>query len=148
MNWGVNKTMGHIHGLMLATAKPMNADEVMDRLKLSRGNVNMNIRALIDWGLVNKVLRTGERKEFFEAEKDFWKVFKKIIKRRKERELDPMIQLLDKISSLQPNCQESDEFCRVIKELSSFSRKADNALSSITSSDHNWMAKGMMKMMR
>jgi DNA-binding transcriptional regulator GbsR (MarR family) len=53
--------------------------------KISRGNANMNIRALIDWGLVYKELKPGERREFFVAEKDMWEVVKNIIIQRKKK---------------------------------------------------------------
>jgi len=33
-----------------------------------------------DWGLVQKVLIPGERREFFSAEKDIWKVARQIVK--------------------------------------------------------------------
>lgn len=60
---------------------------VSRRLGISRGNANMNIRALMDWALVHKSLRPGERKEFFYAEKDMWTVVRQIIINRKKREL-------------------------------------------------------------
>ena len=66
-SWGVNRTMAQIHALLLISPEPMSAEEIMEELKISRGNANMNIRALIDWGLVFKTLIKGERKEFFMA---------------------------------------------------------------------------------
>src|ERR1700760_3843546 len=79
-NWGINRTMAQVHALLLISPDPLSAEEIMEELKISRGNVNMNVRDLIDWGLVFKELRPGERKEFFRAEKDIWKAAKQIIK--------------------------------------------------------------------
>jgi len=148
MNWGVNRAMGQIHGLLLISANSMCADEIMDSLQMSRGNVNMNLRALIDWGLIHKVLIKGERKEHFVAEKDIWKVFKIIVARRKKKELDPMLALLDSSSCVESKCPDSDEFCKVIKELQHFSNKADKALGILVDSKSNFLVSPLMKMMK
>src|SRR6185295_5510640 len=100
-NWGINRTMAQIHALLLVTADPLTQDDIMEQLTISRGNTNMNIRELINWGLVDRVLVTGERKEFFTAEKDIWKVVKQIVKERKKRELEPMLQLLDRLENVE-----------------------------------------------
>ncbi|MCB0678111.1 MAG: transcriptional regulator, partial [Saprospiraceae bacterium] len=93
-SWGVNRTMAQIHALLLISPEALSADEIMEDLMVSRGNANMNLRALIDWGLVYKELKPGERKEFFRAEKDMWEVVKKIITQRKKKELEPMLKVL------------------------------------------------------
>ena len=85
-HWGINRTMAQIHALLLVSADPLTQDELMEQLNISRGNVNMNIRELIDWALVDRVIVPGERKEYFSAEKDIWKVARLIIKERKKRE--------------------------------------------------------------
>jgi DNA-binding transcriptional regulator GbsR (MarR family) len=96
-NWGINRTMAQIHALLLISQEALSADDIIEELQISRGNANMNIRALIDWGLVYKELKPGERREFFVAEKDMWEVVKNIIIQRKKRELEPMLRVLDEI---------------------------------------------------
>ncbi len=73
-HWGINRTMASIHALLLVSPDPLSQDDIMEQLNISRGNVNMNIRDLIDWGLVERILLQGERREYFSAEKDIWKV--------------------------------------------------------------------------
>ena len=99
-NWGINRTMAQIHALLLVSHEPVSADDVMRELNISRGNVNMNLRELINWGLVDRVILTGERKEFFTAEKDIWKVARTIVKERKKRELEPMLKFMDTIHDI------------------------------------------------
>lgn len=140
-NWGVNKTMGQIHALLLVSDKELCADEIMTELKVSQGNVNMNLRALLDWGLVDRIHKTGHRRDFYKAEKDIGKILKLIIHQRKKKELDPLINLLNEISAVEPRCQESNEFCHIIKELRAYSKKADQALETITSSNGNWISR-------
>ena len=92
-NWGINRTMAQVHALLLISPRALTAEEIMEQLKISRGNANMNIRALIDWNLVHKELKPGERKEYFSAEKDMWEVVRQIIIHRKKKELEPMLKL-------------------------------------------------------
>lgn len=148
VNWGVSKTMGQIHALLLVSNCCVCSDTVMDYLQLSRGNVNTNLRNLVDWGLILKNEVEGERKEFFTAEKDIWKVFKQIIKHRKKKELEPLISLLDSMDMVQADCEDSDEFCKVMKELKAFTKKADSSLNSIIESENNWLTRSMMHVLR
>ena len=87
--WGINRSMAQVHALLLISTDPLSTEDVMEQLNISRGNANMNLRALIDWNLVRRVLKSGERREFFEAEKDVWKVATHITRERKKRELEP-----------------------------------------------------------
>ncbi len=148
-SWGVNRTMAQIHALLLISPEALSADDIMEELKISRGNANMNIRALIDWGLVYKELKPGERKEFFVAEKDMWEVVKSIITQRKKKELEPMLRVLDELSSVEGKGDpESEEFSKVIKDIKLFSNKADATLDTLTKADSNWFVGTFMKMIR
>ena len=147
-NWGINRTMAQIHALLLISPEALSADEIMKELQISRGNANMNIRALIDWGLVYKELKTGERKEYFVAEKDIWIVFQNIITQRKKRELEPMLKVLDEISSVEGEELDAEEFQNIIREIKLFSNKADSTLDRLVKSDSNWFIGTFMKMIR
>src|SRR6201991_1672078 len=92
--WGINRTMAQIHALLIITPRALTTDEVMEELKISRGNAHTNLRELVGWGLVRGVVRKGERKEYFEAEKDVWKMFCIIVRERKRREIRPAINVL------------------------------------------------------
>ena len=131
--WGVNRTMGQIHGLLLCTSKPLCGDQVMDILEISRGNTNQNIRALVEWGLVHKKLQAGQRKDYYIAEKDMWTILRAIISNRKKKELEPLIQVLEEVSGVESNCPDSDEFCKLIRQLHRFSSKANATLDSVIS---------------
>ncbi|MEM8599129.1 MAG: hypothetical protein AAGF99_04345 [Bacteroidota bacterium] len=89
-HWGINRTMAQIHALLYATAEPLDTDTIMARLQVSRGNANMNLRALVDWRLVNKVSRSGSRKDFYVAETDVWMICTTVIEERKRREIKPV----------------------------------------------------------
>ena len=125
--WGINRTMGQIHALLLAHSGPMDTDAIMEHLVISRGNANMNLRALIDWGLVSKSTRPGVRREFYEAEKDVWKMARAIAAQRRKRELEPLMRVLESASSVEPgsgDAAEVREFRRTMKEIQGFGTKA------------------------
>lgn len=147
-NWGINRTMAQIHALLLVSNAPLSADEIMAQLSISRGNANMNIRALIDWQLVHKVLKTGERKEFFEAEKDMWEVFRNITLQRKKKELEPMLKVLEELSAVEGDDKEAIAFKETIHDLKLFSNKADSALEKLVRSEPGWFVGTFLKMIK
>lgn len=98
--WGVSRTMAEAHALLYISGEPLNTDQVMERLSISRGNASMSLRALVDWGLVTRVHRLGDRKEYFAAEQDLWTMLRTILRERKKRELDPLRAALHEIRDL------------------------------------------------
>lgn len=95
-SWGINATMGELFALLYITGSDWTADDLREHLRVSRGNVSMNLRELMAWGVVHKVHRQGERREFYRAEADVWTLFRRILSERKRRELDPTLGLLDR----------------------------------------------------
>jgi DNA-binding transcriptional regulator GbsR (MarR family) len=146
-HWGINRTMAQIHALLLITPDPVTQDEMMEQLDISRGNVNMNIRELIDWGLVDRVLIPGERKEYFTAEKDIWKVATQIIKERKKRELDPMLKLLAQLENVDGDKKEKDikQFTETINGIRKFGKQADKMLDVMIKAEENWFMSSLLK---
>jgi HTH-type transcriptional regulator, glycine betaine synthesis regulator len=100
--WGLNKTMGQIHALLYITGQPLTADEIMERLNISRGNVSMNLRALMSWGVVHRQHRKGDRKQYFVAEEDPWRWFKNVVRERRKREVEPIIEAFSDTLALLP----------------------------------------------
>ncbi len=147
-NWGINKTMGQIHGLLLIETDLLTTDNIMAELKISRGNVNMNLRVLVEWGLAHKSEKPGDRKDYYIAEKDIWTVFRQIIRKRKEKELHPMIHLLEELEDMRPTDSKSAEFIKMMNELSLFSNKADRALDNLVNSKANLLISNYFKFMR
>jgi HTH-type transcriptional regulator, glycine betaine synthesis regulator len=92
--WGINRTMAEIHALLYVSAQPQCTDDVMERLNISRGNASMSLRALCDWGIVRRLHKRGERREFFESLGDVWEMFSIIAAERKRREMDPVLETI------------------------------------------------------
>ena len=145
-SWGVNRTMAQIHALLLIAREALSTEEIMEELKISRGNANMNIRALIDWGLVEKELRQGERKEYFVAGKDIWALAKQIAKERKKRELEPIQKVLNQLNELEGDSKDLIEFKKVTTDISEFASQAETVLDLFSNSKSNWLYKVIGKM--
>ncbi len=98
--WGISRTMAEVHALLMITGEPLCTDDVMERLQISRGNASMSLRALLDWGIVYRAHKRGDRKEYFEAERDVWAMFTTIARERKKREIDPVVASLYEIRDM------------------------------------------------
>src|SRR6266704_7044081 len=92
--WGINRTMGEIFAFLYITGQPQCTDDVMERLNISRGNASMSLRALVDWGIIRRVHKRGERREYFESLGDVWEMFSIIAAERKRREMDPVLETI------------------------------------------------------
>ena len=147
-SWGINRTMSQIHALLLVSNKPLSTEDIMEELQISRGNANMNIRALIDWGLVRKQLVPGERKEYFQAGKDIWEMARKIAEERRKRELEPVIQTLSELKKVEENTEEADHFKTVVTDLEDFTQRIQSTLDRFIRSDRNWFYKSLMALIK
>ncbi len=148
--WGINRTMAQVHALLIISPEPLSAEEIMEELSISRGNVNMNVRELIDWDLVTKVLVPGERKEYFSAEKDIWEIAKRVAKERKRREIEPVLKVLEQLSRVEGDKKDIKvkEFTTRISELNNFVSKMDKSVDTMLKADENWFFGSIIKMIR
>jgi DNA-binding transcriptional regulator GbsR (MarR family) len=147
--WGINKTMAQIHALLMVSSEPVSMEDIMEELMISRGNASMNLRALMDWGIVYKEYKQGERREFFTAEKDLDELAVKISRERSKREIKPALKVLKEVSSIEANTTaEEKHFVEQTTKLYDFVLKADNVLDKITEYKDNWLTKLVIKIMK
>jgi len=148
--WGINRTMAQIHALLIITPQALTTDEVMEELRISRGNAHMNLRELVGWGLVRNVIRKGERKEYYEAEKDVWKMFCIIIRERKRREIRPAINVLKDCIDRADGLKSPDAaaFTKQTKALCEFMELSDGILSKVVRSEQSAIIPWAMKFLK
>jgi len=145
-HWGINRTLAQIHALLLANSRPMSTEDIMAELNISRGNANMNIRELIAWGLVKKVVVAGERKEFFVAAKDAWTIVGIIARERKKRELEPLIKALEQITiEEEDQSAEAMELRKTIADMERFALQAGKTLDLMATADQHWFIGNLIK---
>src|ERR1700677_5086109 len=148
--WGINRTMAQIHALLMVTPRPLTTDEIMDDLKISRGNAHGNLRELVSWGLIRSVVRKGERKEYFEAEKDVWKMFCIVMRERRRRELRPAMTVLTDCAARTKGLKgaEAAAFNKQIKALGDFLDLTDNIITKVTRSEQSRIIPWAMKFLK
>ncbi|MCX8112320.1 MAG: hypothetical protein N3E49_03875 [Bacteroidia bacterium] len=87
-------TMAQIFALLYVFPEPLDTDTMIEVLGISRGNVSINLRKLMEWGLIHKIDIPSSRRSLYTAERDIWLIAASIIRKRFEREIAPMNDLL------------------------------------------------------
>src|SRR3954465_13671291 len=118
--WGINPTMGELFALLYITGSGWAGEGVKDWLRVSRGNVSMNLREVLAWGVVRKLHRPGERRELFHAETEVWTLFRRILKERKRGEPAPTRAVLDRIFRLSKTQAEMHDLKARVESLRQF----------------------------
>ncbi len=147
--WGINRTMAQIHALLMISEKPLSTEEIMESLSISRGNANMNIRDLLNWNLIHKELHPGDRKEYFNGEKDIWEVAKRIARERKKREIEPVLYELQQLQYIEDaKSEEAKQFVETIKNIHAFASKVDKSVETMLKADENWFFGSILKLLK
>ncbi len=148
--WGINRTMAQIHALLMVSLIPLSTDEIMEELGISRGNAHSNIKELVGWGLIRSVIRKGERKEFFEGEKDVWKIFSTIARERSRREIKPVLEILTECQSQSEGIEgvEAKAFFEQMTELKDFMQLVDETVEKVVSSEREGMMKFALSLLK
>jgi DNA-binding transcriptional regulator GbsR (MarR family) len=147
-SWGINRTMAQLHALLMVSAKNLSTEEIMEELSISRGNVNMNLRELMNWNLIYKVVVPGDRKEYFKAEKDVWEITKRIATERKRREIGPLkaqLASFEKVDAAK-NDIEAQEFIKMVSELNQMISKVDHASNLLLKAEQSKLFTGILKL--
>lgn len=146
--WGINKAMAQIQALLFVSPEPLTTEQIMEELKISRGNTSMNVRQLMDWGIVTKVLKSGERKEYYTTEKNVEELARIIAKERSRRELKPVIKILEEVSSIKTDSSaEQKEFTKQTKALHELASTADAFLNQMANQKQSWLNKQLFKLL-
>ena len=147
--WGINKAMAQIQSLLFISTKPLSMEEIMEDLKISRGNTSMNLRQLMDWGIVTKTLIPGERKEFFTTEKDVQELARTIAKERSRREIKPVVKILNEVSSIKDDgTEKTKELIKQTKALHELTETMDSMINKLVNQKQNWLTKSVLKLFK
>lgn len=148
-SWGINRTMAQIHAMLLISEDAQSMEDMMDGLAISRGNVNMNVRELMNWNLIYKELKPGDRREYFRAEKDIWEVAKRIARERKRREILPLQSALNQLLQLDDKrTAENRAFTQTIQQISRVVDKLDHAVDTMIRADEHQVLGVLMKLLK
>ena len=145
-SWGINKAMAQIQALLFVNPEPMAMEDIMEALKISRGNASMNLRQLIDWGIVSKTIISGERKDYYTTEKDVEELARIIAKERSRRELKPVVKSLQEISNVTTNGNPDAEFFKKqTKDLLDLAHTVDTIMNKVANQKRTGLTKPYLK---
>ena len=100
--WGINRTVGQIYALLFVSNEPLNAEDIVERLGVSRSNVSMGLKELQAWSLVRLQHKPGDRRDYFSTPDDIWQIVRTLVEERKKREIDPTLTLLREVLMQEP----------------------------------------------
>jgi len=103
--WGFPKAMGAIYGAIYLSREPLSLDALVEQVGVSKGAVSTNVRTLERLGMIHKHLRLGDRKDYYVAEADFWKVVKGVLKEREKNEFDLALRTVDESLEMVTNTE-------------------------------------------
>lgn len=148
--WGINRTMAMLHAFLLTSAGPLSTDELMEALAVSRGNANTNLRELVAWGLLRKLVRPGERREYFEAEKDVWKIFCTVVRERKRREVDPTLAVLRECAARTAGLRGSEarEVHALLRTITELVEVAARVMDRVAASERSKIVPAVLKLLK
>jgi DNA-binding transcriptional regulator GbsR (MarR family) len=138
--WGFPRAMGAIYGAIYISPEPVSLDELVDLSGVTKGAVSTNVRALERLGMVHRVVRLGERRDFYTAETDFWKIVKGILREREKSEFDQALRSVDESLKLLEAEELTPEDARLavfygerLRSMSAFFRSLDNLVALLLS---------------
>ena len=117
--WGFPRAMGALFGAIYLSPEPLSLDELVELSGVTKGAVSTNVRQLERLGMVEKHIRIGDRKNYYTAETDFWKIIKGILREREKQEFDAALQTVDRSLEMIP----SDDLSTNEEELAEFFRE-------------------------
>ncbi|MDQ2691796.1 MAG: ArsR family transcriptional regulator [Chloroflexota bacterium] len=109
--WGFPKGMGAIFGVLYLSSTPLSLDEIVQETGLTKGAISTEIRALARMGLVHRSSRLGDRKDYYEAETDFYAAVRSILKERQNSEFDRAVgSVRETLQTLEENWVDDEEW--------------------------------------
>jgi DNA-binding transcriptional regulator GbsR (MarR family) len=138
--WGFPRAMGAIYGAIYLSPEPVSLDELVEQVGVTKGAISTNVRSLERLGMVHRIVRLGERKDYYTAETDFWKIVKGILREREKSEFDQALRSVDESLKLLDAEQPSPEDAALAKfygerlrSISGFFRSLDNLVALLLS---------------
>src|ERR1700757_2150382 len=85
--WGFKRNMGRVWAVLYLSPEPLSAEDLRHSLQLSSGAVSMTLSELSRWGVVRRVWIQGERKDFYAAEVQLWRMISRVFNEREKSEV-------------------------------------------------------------
>ena len=109
--WGFPKGMGAIFAVLYLSPTPLSLDEIVEKTGLTKGAISTEVRTLARMGLVHRSTKLGDRKDYYEAEADFYQAIRSILKERQNSEFDRAVRSVkDTLKTMDENWTSNEEW--------------------------------------
>ncbi len=130
--WGFPRGMGAIFGVLYLSPTPLSLDEIVEETGLTKGAISTEIRALARMGLVHRSTKLGDRKDYYEAESDFYAAVRSILKERQNSEFDRAVRSVkETLGIMEENWVENEDWNFVYERVQALQEFFD-AIDSLT----------------
>jgi len=82
---GFNRMIGQIYGLLYLSPVQLSLGEIAEKLGASKGSASLNTTSMERWGMIKRFNRPADRRDYYEADTDFWKVIRGIMRNRERK---------------------------------------------------------------
>ncbi|WP_119072177.1 GbsR/MarR family transcriptional regulator [Aggregatilinea lenta] len=110
--FGFSKVVGQLFGALLLSPRPLNLDEMMEELGISKASVSMNLRSLEHMGIVHEVWIKDDRRKYYRPESDFWRIMTNVLSSRELRDVNQALRVLhdnaEAVQDAMPKMNEQD----------------------------------------
>lgn len=145
--FGFGKVMGQLYGALMLSKEALSLDDLVELLDISKASVSMNLRTLEHLGMVRQVYvrGRGDRRKFYEAEKDFWQIISNILSGREMRDVDRALSVMAenaaRLSAALPTMNAADQelaklYLERMEQMQSLFRFAQLVITSVLGKAH------------
>ena len=118
--FGLNNIMAELYAILYLSDRPLSLDDMVERLKISKGSASVNIRILERYGVARSVWVKGSRKDYYEAEADISKVIIERIRSMAHSRLTEVESMISAsyaaLNSISHNSEEEEITVEAFKE--------------------------------
>lgn len=147
VSWGMSKKMAAIHAYLLTASDLVSAEELQENLDISRGCISTNLGTLLTYGFVRKS-PGKDRKDYYEASKNTFDILQKTIAYRREKELTPLISMLEKYCPSHMEKELPKESLDMICDFRHYAMKSDKFLSNLESYSESIFVRSFLRMIK
>jgi DNA-binding transcriptional regulator GbsR (MarR family) len=140
--WGFPKAMGAIYGALYLSPAPLSLDDLVEQVGVTKGAVSTNVRSLERLGMAHLRVQIGERKDYYTAETDFWKIVRGILREREKTEFDHAIRTVGESLELVTTAHQDREDAELaafyqqrLQAMESFFHTLDNLVATVLALD-------------
>jgi HTH-type transcriptional regulator, glycine betaine synthesis regulator len=140
--WGFPKALGGIYGAIFLSPTSVSLDSLVGEVGVTKGAVSTHVRALESLQLIIRETKLGDRKDYYTAEPDLWRVVKNVLGQREKVEFDRALRGVEESLSMllraKPKTEDAEKYAHMearMRSMQSFFGTLDRVVLAILAWD-------------